>query len=162
MRTPLLAALALCVAAAAHAQSVNQTIDHDGWHIRLESNRDGSYTCAAMWPFDDHSSVGFAADTGQHTFLVVSEPEAGLTKDATYPVSFRPGAGKPRTSTGTATSTAMLVIPVADPDTDFTALAAAADVTFEFNGDSYKEPLTTPKEAIRALGRCIAGAPTHP
>ncbi len=159
MRVAPLAAVLLLAAGAAQAQAVGETIDVKRWKVHLAGNDDGSYTCAAMWRFDDDSAVGFAADSGQHTFPVVSEPEAGLTKDKEYPARFHVDHGKPKTVTGIATSSVMLVLPIANPDVDFAAMGAGKAVTVEFRGATYEEPLQGSHEAIRALGRCIAGAP---
>lgn len=159
MRIALLAAILLLVAGAAQAQAVGETIDVKGWKVHLEGNDDGTYTCAAMWQFDDKSAVGFAADSGQHTFLIVSEPDAGLTKDREYPAKFHVDHGKPKAVTGIATSAVMLVLPIANPDVDFAAMGAGKAVTVEFGGETYEEPLQGSHEAIRALARCIAAAP---
>ncbi len=162
MRTVTLAAMLLLLGAGARAQGVGQTIDVHGWKVHLSANADGSHTCAAMWQFEDKSAVGFAADTDQHTFLIVSEPDAGLTKDQQYEAKFHVDGGKSKTVTGIATSAVMLVMPVSDPDDDFAALGAGKAVTVDFDGGSYEEPLQGSHDAIRALARCIAGAPAKP
>ena len=100
MRSVLLAALALSapfLATAVHAQDVGETIDVKGWKIHLSDNDDGTYTCAAMWQFDDKSAVGFAADSGQRTFLIVSQPNAGLVVDKSYQATFHVDRAKPKT-----------------------------------------------------------------
>ena len=160
MRTaPLAAAVLLAASGAARAQDVGDTIDVKGWKVHLERNDDGTYTCAAMWRFENESAVGFAADSAKNTFLVLSEPQAGLVKDRQYPAKFHVDGGKTKTVTGTATSTVMLVMPIADPDTDFAALGAGNAVAIEFGGETHEKPLRGSHDAIRALARCIAGAP---
>jgi hypothetical protein len=112
-----------------------------------------------MWRYEDKSAVGFAADTGNHTFLVISEPDAALNKGEKYQVKYKVDKSKPKTALGIATSTVMLVVPIDDPDTDFAAFGNAETLYASFGGDDYEEPLESTKDAIKALGRCIANAP---
>ena len=150
MRTASLAAALLLLAGAARAQAVGETIDLKGWKIHLSRNDDETYTCAAMWPFTNKSSIGFAADSAQHTFLIIDEPAADLTKDKEYSAKFHVDRGKSKAVTGIATSTSMLVMPISDPDTDYAALGAGKAVTVEFGGKFYEKPLQGSHEAIRA------------
>jgi phosphopantothenoylcysteine synthetase/decarboxylase len=153
-----LAALAP-VSGPASAQAVGETIDVQGWKLHLDRNDDGTHTCAAMWRYEDKSAVGFAADTGNHTFLVISEPDAELKKNQKYQVKYKVDKSKQKTAMGIATSSTMLVVPIEDPDTDFAAFGNAETLYASFGGDDYEEPLESTKDAIRALGRCIANAP---
>jgi hypothetical protein len=157
----LIAAALLCsgMAGPAAAQAVGETIDVQGWKIHLDKNDDGTHTCAAMWQYDDKSAVGFAADTGNHTFLIVSEPDADLKKNQKVQVKYHVDETKTKTVMGIATSSVMLVIPISDPDTDFAAFGSAKTLYADFGGDNYEEPLEGSRGAIRALGRCIANAP---
>ena len=141
------------------AQTVGQTIEVKGWHVRLDKSPDGSFTCAAMWAFEDKSSVGFAADTSGNTFLIVSEPDAGLVKNKQYVVSYHADSAPPKAATGIATSPQMLVITISDPDADFAVFGKSGQITVDVDGDSYDEPLEAARPAIQALGKCIAGAP---
>jgi hypothetical protein len=143
----------------AYGQAVGETIDVQGWKVHLDKNDDGTHTCAAMWKYEDKSAVGFAADTGNRTFLIISEPDAGLSKGEKYQVKYHVDKAKQKTVMGIATSSAMLVVPIEDPDTDFTLFGKAETLYASFGGDDYEEPLDSPHDAIRALGRCIANAP---
>ena len=143
----------------AGAQAVGETIDVQGWKVHLDKNDDGSHTCAAMYRFDDKSAVGFAADTENRTFLIISEPESALKKNQKYEVTYKVDKRREKTAMGIATSGVMLVIPITDPDTDFGTFGAGGTLYATFGGEDYEEPLDGAKAAIRALGRCIAGAP---
>lgn len=151
----------ILVSGPAMAQAVGETIDVQGWKVHLDKNDDGSQTCAAMWKYDDNSSVGFAADSNNNTFLIVSEPDAGLKKNQKYQVKYKADKLKQKTAMGIATSGTMLVIPISDPDADFAAFGTAETLYASFGGDDYEEPLESAHDAIRALGRCIANAPAH-
>jgi hypothetical protein len=159
-RHAALSALLVTLACApASAQAVGETIDVQGWKVHLDKNDDGSLTCAAMWKYDDKSAVGFAADSGNRTFLIISEPDAELKKNQKYQVKYNVDKSKQKTAMGVATSNTMLVVPIEDPDTDFAAFGKAETLYASFGGDDYEEPLDSPHDAIQALGRCIANAP---
>lgn len=149
----------LVTATSAIAQSVDETIDVQGWKVHLETNADGSATCAAMWTFDDDSAVGFAADTNKNTFLIVSEPEVELVKNRKYEVKYGIDGGKTKRVMAVATSKVMLVVPISDPDAEFAAFGRAQAINVEFGGEAYEEPLQKARGAIQALGRCVVGAP---
>ena len=146
----------------AWAQAPGETVDVAGWKIHNDKNADGSQTCVAMWKFDDESMVGFGADTNKLTYLIVSEPEAELTKDQQIQVKYKVDGGKQRVATGIATSKVMVVIPISSPDTEFAAFGAGTNLVVDFGGDSYEEPLGGSKNAIKALGQCIGGAMANP
>ena len=164
MRLALLSSLlaALFLSAPVNAQAPGQTIDVSGWKVHNDKNDDGSQTCVAMWKFDDESMVGFGADTNKLTYLIVSEPEAELTKDQQIVVKYKVDGGKPKTVKGTATSNVMIVIPISNPDQDFATFGAGEKLAVEFGGESYEEPLAGSKTAIKALGRCIGEAVANP
>ncbi len=160
LRLAIVLALAapLFAASQARAQAPGETIDVGGWKVHSDKNDDGSQTCVAMWQFDDKSMVGFGADTNNLTYLIVSEPEAGLTKNQKVQFKYRVDAGKQKVATGIATSNQMVVVPIADPDADFNAFQAGNTLHVEFGGDTYDEALGGSGDAIKALATCIVGA----
>jgi len=165
MRLALLACLLagpMFLAGAAQAQAPGETIDVGGWKVHNDRNGDGSQTCVVMWKFDDDSTVGFGADTNKLTYLIVSEPEAELTKDQQIQVKYKVDGGKQKIAKGVATSKVMVVIPIATPDLDFAAFGAGTNLIVEFGGETYEEPLGGSKAAIMALGQCIGEAVANP
>ena len=146
------------VAQPAFAQGPGETINVAGWRIHNQKDADGSQTCAAVWTYDDKSFVGFTVNTDNQTFLVISEPEAELTKNESVQFKYRVDKGPAKTVNAIATSPKMVVAPISDPDVDFAAFRKGKTLFVEFGGDTYEDSLDHANEAIKGLGACIVKA----